>query len=381
MKMQSAYAKAGVDYSKIQPFKEAMQRVARQTACLPNARGVYVIDAPGAHGGVWEYCGTKPALFCQTTEGLGNKNWVAEWMYQHTGRSYYDWVGQCSVRMATNDVIAQGALPVIYTDEVAAGDSQWFADTLRANDFAVGVKLACQSAGMALVAGESPALKYLVNARPPVASAPSLSGTATGIIAPREQMITGEKLGEGDVIIGVESSGPHANGFSLMIEEALKLPLQFLTKLPSGQLLGEAMLKPTRCYTGLMATLLDAGLCIHALLPGTGDGVAKLAYDKRGYTYVVDYWPEVPEIFRFFYEKLERRKDIQDPLRECLKTFNWGVGYYIFAPKEEEASIRHLAEQVGYKTWRLGHVSSGKRGTLYKPQYHSPLFLPPPGED
>lgn len=380
---KSAYAEAGVDYTKIQPFKDEMIKVAKTTSHLPEKRRVFVIPNAHAHGGTWEYRGKEPALFCNTTEGLGNKNWVAEWMYQQTGRSYYSWIGQCTARMATNDVIAQGALPVIYTDEVAAGDSDWFNDAVRATDFARGLRQACLTAGMALVAGESPALKYLVNARPPVKSAPSLSGTVTGIIAPKHRLVTGEKLAPGDHIIGIGSSGPHANGFSLMIEEALKLPDQFLTRLPSGKILGEGMLQPTKCYVQAIEWLLEKRVEIHALLPGTGDGVAKLAFDKRQLTYDITFWPDVPELFKFFQERLGLRRDVENPLKECLKTFNWGVGYYVFVPGHEVERSLEILDNIGYHAWHLGQVKEGKRGTYYNPLQSSPssyVWLDPPGQ-
>ena len=79
---------------------------------------------------------------------------------------------------------------------------------------------------MALPAGESPALRYLIKAEPPVRSAPSLSGCVTGIITPRSRMVTGEKLSVGDRIIGVTSSGLHANGVSLVIKRAMALKEQ-----------------------------------------------------------------------------------------------------------------------------------------------------------
>lgn len=84
-------------------------------------------------------------------------------MYQNTwtGRTYYEGIGIDTVMMAANDVICQGALPVVYTDEVAAGDSEWFQDEKRANDLAESFYKACEMCGMALPAGESPSLRYL----------------------------------------------------------------------------------------------------------------------------------------------------------------------------------------------------------------------------
>lgn len=283
----SENAKAGVDYSVMEPFKQAMIAAGKRTLAFPNKRDVYINqDALHAHGGVFEYRGDKSHLWCNTQEGLGNKNWIAEWMYQNegTGKTYYDAIAKDVVLMAANDVIAQGAMPVVFTDEVAVGDASWYADKKRAEDLGRGFVEICEEIGAALPAGESPALRYLLKPEPPVTAAPSLSGCVTGIIAPRENLLTGKELAPGDRIIGVTSSGLHSNGVSVVIKRALELPEQFLTKLPNGNTLGAEALIPTRSYVALMEALLTRGVRPHAVLPGTGDGVGKLAYDKRNFT-------------------------------------------------------------------------------------------------
>jgi phosphoribosylaminoimidazole (AIR) synthetase len=119
--MVREYAQAGVDYTKIEPFKHAMVEVGKKTLAFPNRRGVFINEGVlHAHGAVYEYRGGLPHIWCNTQEGLGNKNWIAEWMYQYagTGRTYYEGIGIDTALMAVNDVIAQGAMPVVYTDEV-----------------------------------------------------------------------------------------------------------------------------------------------------------------------------------------------------------------------------------------------------------------------
>src|SRR4051812_21357767 len=122
--MSDLYAQAGVDYGKIDPFKRAMVQMGRRTLEFPNERDVFVESSD--HGSVHEYRGSQKHAWSETLEGLGNKNWVAEWMYQFsgTGKTYYGGIGIDTAMMAVNDVIAQGALPVVYLDEVAAGDSE-----------------------------------------------------------------------------------------------------------------------------------------------------------------------------------------------------------------------------------------------------------------
>ncbi len=362
---KSEYAKAGVDYTKIEPFKMAMVETGKKTLQFPNKRGVYIQpESLGAHGVVFEYRGTESHFWCMTQEGLGNKNWIAEWMYQHAGtrRTYYEGIGIDTALMAANDVICQGALPVIYTDEVAAGDSEWFMDERRSHDLAESFYKACEMCGMALPAGESPALRYLVKAEPPVQSCPSLSGCVTGIIAPRDRMITGEKLSVGDRIIGAKSSGLHANGISLVIKRALTLKDKFLHVLPNGKTLGEEALIPTCSYVKLVEALQEENIEIHSLLGGTGGGIAKIAYAKKPFTYRIKNWVnEIPPLFRFMLE-------IGVSLDDCLTTFNWGIGFYIFVPEKEADRTIKAGKKAGYDLLDLGQVEKGERRVVFEPE-------------
>jgi phosphoribosylformylglycinamidine cyclo-ligase len=364
-KAKSEYAQSGVDYTKIEPFKMAMVRAGKRTLKFPNKRHVYIEEESlGLHGVVYEYRGGQPHFWCMTQEGLGNKNWIAEWMYQHagTGRTYYEGIGIDTALMAANDVICQGALPVIYTDEVAAGDSEWFMDEKRSSDLAESFYKVCEMCGMALPAGESPALRYLIKAEPPVNSAPSLSGCVTGIIAPADGMVTGEKLRAGDHIIGATSSGLHSNGISLVIKRAMTIKDKFLHILPNGKTLGEEALIPTRSYVGLVEALLDSDTEIHSLLGGTGGGISKIAYDKRPFTYRIKKWvEEIPPLFQFMLE-------LGVSLEDCLTTFNWGIGFYIFVPEEEIDKTIQTGKHVGYELLDLGQVEEGERCVIFEPE-------------
>ena len=367
------YAQAGVDPNKIGPFKKAMRDVARRTAMFPERRQVSINTSMlHSHGGVYRYMGARRHMWCQTTEGLGNKNWIAEWMYQFdgTGRTFYRNIGIDTAMMAVNDNVAQGALPVAYTDEVAAGDSGWFEDAKRASDLGGGFYEACLMSGMALVAGESPSIRYLIRAEEPVKSAPSLSGCVTGIIAPSYRLIDGSKLRTGDRIIAVKSSGLHANGISLVIKRAMELKDKFLTKLSDGQTLGEEALTPTRCYVNLVEGLLDADVDIHALLPGTGGGVSKIAFDHRPHTYRIHSWfKKVPELFLFMRELGVSQDD-------CLTTFNWGSGYYAFVPAHEVERTLSIAGDAGHEALEVGIVEDGERQVIFGP-LGDKVLLPP----
>jgi phosphoribosylformylglycinamidine cyclo-ligase len=374
MNIESEYAKAGVDYTTLEPFKKKMIAAGKKTITFPNKRNVFINrDVMHSHGGIFEYRGTEAHMWCNTQEGLGNKNWIAEWMYKYdgTGRTHYDKIAIDTALMAVNDVIAQGAMPVVFTDEVAVGDGKWFEDDKRVQDLANGFVQICEEVGMALPAGESPVLKYLLKSEMPIDAAPSLSGCVTGIIAPKDRLITGRDLGAGDHIIGVASSGLHANGISLVIHKALELPEKFLTKLPNGNTLGEEALIPTRSYVALIEALQEAGVKINALLPGTGSGVGKIAFDDRSFTYRIHSWLSVPPLFQFF------RESIGVSLENCLKTFNWGVGYYLFVPANEVDRILKIGKEAGYDLADVGIVEEGERKVIFEPEN---ITLAPPGE-
>lgn len=368
----SAYAKAGVDYTKMEPFKMAMIEAGKKTLAFPNKRGVFINeDATHAHGAVFEYRGAEPHIWCKTQEDLGNKNWIAEWMYERTGKSYYDAIAIDTALIVVNDVIAQGALPVVFTDQLEASDSSWYSDEVRAKDLASGFLKICEEVGMALPAGESASVKYIVNPRPPVKTIATLSGSVTGIVAPKERLITGKSLTVGDHIIAVASSGLHANGISLVIAKAMELPEQFLAKLPNGNTLGAEALIPTRSYVALVEALLGAGADIHALLPGTGDAIGKIAFDHRPFTYRIHSWLTVLPLFQYF------KNELGVPVQDCLKTFNWGAGYYVFAPAAEAEKIISIGTKAGYTLMDVGVVETGKREVIFEPEH---ITLAPPGE-
>ncbi|MFA6098946.1 MAG: AIR synthase-related protein [Patescibacteria group bacterium] len=361
-------AQAGVDYNKLGVFKDRIVDMCGRTLDFPVQRGAKVYrNLLHAHGAVYEILGV---LLCQTIEGLGNKDWIAEWMYQNagTGLTYYRGIGIDVALAAVNDNIAQGAMPIIYTDEIAAGDSEWGTDTKRVDDLLAGFYEVCELVNMAIPAGESPSLRFLVNAAPPVKSAPSFSGCVVGVINPKSRLITGEKLRPGDIIIGAKSTGLHANGISPVIDLVMKLPEAFLTKVPGGKTVGEEALIPTRSYVALIEALFGAEVDIHALVPATGGGVAKVAFDKRDYTYRIHSWVrDIPVLFQFM-----REHGIS--IENCLSTFNWGIGYYIFVSPQDKDKALEAGTLAGYEVLEVGRVEEGERCVIFEPEG---ITLPP----
>lgn len=372
--MKTKYERvADVVYSKIATTKDIMKELARRTATLSRRHGVEV--SPRPHSARFLYVGTEPFHgFGETLEGLGHKNVVAELMYMAdtAGGSRYRHVAKCNMRMATNDLVADGAMPFLYLDHIATGDSDWFDDARRAAELALGMEEDCHEFGMTIGGGESPVLKLLVNSKPLVPSAPVLSGVATGIYYGPYRPLEGA-VHSGDVILGFEASGVHSNGSGLVISLARKFPGAFMTRLPNGRTFGDEFLTPTRSYIPLVAALARAGVYVHKFLPGTGGGVAKLAsYSVRDFTYRIDFWPRWNDIFEFLHTECEVG------MNDMLRTFNCGIGWYAFVPAGLAERTILEANAAGYRGWRLGRVQEGPRQVVFGPA--GDMILPPPEE-
>ena len=199
----------------------------------------------------------KPVLV-SGTDGVGTKLKIAFLMDKH------DTVGIDCVAMCVNDIICSGASPLFFLDYVAVGKNV----PSRIEAIVSGVTEGCRQAGCALIGGETaempgfyPEEEY------------DLAGFSVGIVD-EEKIIDGRRLSEGDVLIGLASSGVHSNGFSLVrkvfdVEHAdLKTPREDL----GGKSLGEALLAPTRIYVKAVKALLKAGVDIHAVSHITGGG-------------------------------------------------------------------------------------------------------------
>ncbi len=365
-----------VDHRKMAAFKRKMREAARQTVAFPNRRDVYVDESIlHAHGGVWEYRGNRRVKFCKTTEGLGNKDWLAEWMYlqDRAGGSRFDRIAKEIINCAANDNSGQNALPVVCTDEAITGDDSWFQDELRSDDFSRGFIEGCREAGMALIQGESAPYRFLVKSTPPVVAAPVLSVTVTGIIDPAERLIDGSKLSSGDALIGVHSGTVAANGLSLVIKKGLELPEQFMTKVPgTNNSFGDEILTPMPCFVPVVEALQKAGVDVHAYQMATGNGVGKVAFDHRPFTYHINRWPELHPIFEFLLQ-------IGIPLQTCLETFNWNIGYWVIVARRDADQTVEVIRSTGAKADHLGNIEDGERHVIF-PGPNGDIIVPAPAE-
>ena len=274
--MSGEYAAAGVDYQKINLFKRAMRTIIPRTRHLPRERW----DVEVSETGTFRYLGGRSHAWRMILESLGTKNWIAEWMYARTkDLRFFAGIGQDVVEMAVMDLLRQGAFPVVLNDLVALAEDRWCDDEARSQAIVESFYRACEVNGMAFTGGETSALRLLIRSAEPVRGAPVLACAAVGVIAPVEDEIV-PRVRSGAQIVGVESSGPHANGYSLLIKQALTLRKQFFCEIEPGRTFGEEALTPTRSYVGFMADVLR-GTKPLAVIPATGGGLGKLCADRQ----------------------------------------------------------------------------------------------------
>jgi phosphoribosylformylglycinamidine cyclo-ligase len=264
-----SYEQAGVQYDLIDPLKVAAQRAAAATATHLAGHGfAEVAESRGESAYVVD---VGPFYVASIVECLGTKTLVADEMARLTGRSWYAGIAQDTIAMAINDLITVGATPLVVQAYWAAGGSEWFTDGERAQALVQGWKAACDTCKVAWGGGETPALAGIVEA-----GRIDLAASCTGLVNPKERLSLGDKLGPGDAIVLLASSGIHANGLSLARKLAERLPQGYLTEVAPGLGFGEALLAPTTLYSPVTEALWAAGVRVHYAANITGHGWRKL---------------------------------------------------------------------------------------------------------
>jgi phosphoribosylformylglycinamidine cyclo-ligase len=184
------YADTGVNYYAMDPFKRAAQLAARKTAGnIKRLNGGEFREFEPSRGESAYLIEAADSYFAHVEEGLGTKNLVADAMYALTGKSYYDHIAQDTVAMIVNDLVTLGGLPLSVAMHLAVGTSDWFKDEVRVHDLISGWTKACDLARCVWGGGETPTLKGIINPETVV-----LSGSAIGIVKPKDKLIMGEKF-------------------------------------------------------------------------------------------------------------------------------------------------------------------------------------------
>jgi phosphoribosylformylglycinamidine cyclo-ligase len=349
-----SYEQAGVNYDLIDPLKVAAQRAAAATGIHLAAHGFSEVAA--SRGESAYVVDVGPFYLASIVECLGSKALVADEMHKLTGKSYYDAIAQDTIAMAINDLITVGATPLVVQAYWAAGGSDWFGDAQRAQALVAGWKRACDTCGVAWGGGETPALAGIVEA-----GRIDLAASCTGLIKPKTRLSVGDRLGAGDAIVLLSSSGIHANGLSLARKLLERLPQGYLTPLSDGSTYGEALLAPTLLYSPVTEALYKAGIVPHYCANITGHGWRKLLRHPAKLTYRVQAVPKLPPVLRFIQEQA-RQDD-----REAYSTLNMGAGFALFVAAADAQRTVDVAKACGVEALLAGCVEAGDKQLLIEP--------------
>lgn len=347
------YADAGVDVDEgaraVDAIKESVATTMRPE----------VIGGLGGFGSCFSAAALKDMedpVLVSGTDGVGTKLAIAQLLGKH------DTVGQDLVAMCADDVVVIGAEPLFFLDYVAVGKLE--ADAMA--QIVGGIAEGCRRAGCALVGGEM--------AEHPGVMDPSdydLAGFVVGVVD-RASMIGPELVREGDVVLGIPSSGIHSNGYSLVRKVAIegKSVDELRTPLPEldGESLADAVLRPTTIYAGALVRALRAGAPIHAMAHITGGGITEnlnraLPSDLDA---VVDRGGEegpawaIPPVISYMVKAAGLTSD------EAYKTFNMGVGMSVICAEQDADAVRDALAAEGLTTFPMGRIVSGTGKVVYR---------------
>ncbi|MDH5338733.1 MAG: AIR synthase-related protein [Rubrivivax sp.] len=349
-----SYEQAGVVYDLIDPLKVAAQRAAAATAPQLAKHGFKEIAA--SRGESAYVVDVGPFCLASIVECLGSKALVADEMARLTGRSPYRGIAQDTIAMAVNDLITVGATPLVVQAYWAAGGSDWFGDAERAQALVEGWQAACEACGVAWGGGETPALAGIVES-----GRIDLAASCTGLVNPKQRLTLGDRLGAGDAIVLLASSGIHANGLSLARKLVERLPLGYLTEVAPGLTYGEALLAPTLLYVPVTEALWRAGIVPHYAANITGHGWRKLLRHPAAFGYRMHVVPPVPPVLRF----IQRHAAMDDA--DAYGTLNMGAGFALFVAAQDADRCVDIARSQGIEAWHAGRVEAGPKRLLIEP--------------
>lgn len=338
------YSQAGVDITKGNKAVDMIKPIVKSTF-----RPEVVTDL-GGFGGLFALNKDKyeEPILISGTDGVGTKLKVAF----DTG--VHNTIGIDAVAMCVNDVLVNGAEPLFFLDYLAVGklEPEQVAQVVE------GVAEGCRQAGCALIGGET--------AEMPGFYTPGeydVAGFTVGIVD-KKKMIDGSQIKEGDVVLGLPSSGLHSNGYSLarkvMFEKAGYKPEDRVELL--GTTVGEAMLKPTRIYVKTVLGMLEkAEVKGMAHITGGGflENIPRVLPDDVDVIIEEGAWP-VPPIFSL----IESIGNIEK--KEMYRTFNMGIGYVIITDQANALKICDYMSEIKEEVYLIGMVVSGDKKVIVK---------------
>lgn len=311
--MGNAYSKAGVD---VEAGYEVVERIKKH---VKRTERLGVMGAIGGFGGCFDLSSfqLKEPVLVSGTDGVGTKLMVAIQADKH------DTIGIDCVAMCVNDIVAQGAEPLYFLDYIATGKNI----PARLEQVVAGVAEGCVQAGAALIGGETAEMPGMYGE-----DDYDLAGFTVGI-AEKSQMITGEKINTGDLLVGLPSSGIHSNGYSLVRKIFFETnSFSINEKLPElTQELGEELLTPTRIYVDAVLPLVKKELVTgiaHVTGGGFVENLPRMLPDNLACEIELGTWPVLP-----IFDTLAKYGEI--PEKEMYEIFNMGIGMVLAVAPEK----------------------------------------------
>lgn len=295
----------------------------------------------GAFGGMFDLSalGVKEPVLVSGTDGVGTKLKLAFAVDKH------DTIGIDAVAMCVNDVLAQGAEPLVFLDYVAVGRNE----PRKIEAIVAGVAEGCRQAGCALVGGETAEMPGMY-----AEGEYDIAGFTVGVVE-KSRLIDGSKVRVGDVLVGIASSGVHSNGFSLVrkIVDDNGLDLRKVYPELSQKMLGEELLTPTRIYVKPVLEVIrrcDVHGISHITGGGFDENIPRILREGQGIRIDEGSWEILP-VFAFL-EKYGRV-----PHREMFNIFNMGIGMVIALDASEAPLAIELLAAQGERAAVIGRVT------------------------
>ena len=335
------YKNAGVDieagYKSVELMKEHVKKTMRPE----------VLGGLGGFSGAFSLAKIKemeePVLL-SGTDGCGTKVKLAMILDKH------DTIGIDAVAMCVNDIACAGGEPLFFLDYIACGKNY----PEKIASIVKGVAEGCLQSDAALIGGETAEHPGLMPE-----DEYDLAGFAVGV-CDKKDMITGENLAAGDVLIGMASTGVHSNGFSLvrkvfdMTKDSLNTYYDEL-----GATLGETLLAPTRIYVKALRAIKDAGVTVKACSHITGGGfyenIPRMLKDNTVAVVQKDSYT-VPPIF----DLMEKKGNIDEQM--MYNTFNMGIGMVLAVDPEDVDAAMKAIRSTGDTPYVIGHIENGEKG-------------------
>ena len=325
------YAKSGVDIEKEeQAVKELLSSITSTRKGIGRPLG-------GHYAGMIEF-GTYALVLC--TDGVGSKVKIASDLKK------WDTVGIDCMAMNVNDAICVGAEPLAFVDYLAIDDP----NPEVTKEIGKGLEKGAQLSNISIIGGETASLPEIVNGF-------DLAGTCLAYVK-RDEIVTGESVSPGDVIVGLASSGIHSNGYTLVRKIIENNDLSYTDMFPDGfypgKTIGEVLLTPTQIYVKEIVALLKK-VNVHGLAHITGGGLRNLPRLNKKVNFVIEDPFEPQPIFTF----LQKYGDVDD--KEMYQTFNMGMGFaVIVAKKDVDKTLKTLKKHSKSEIKVVGRIEKGK---------------------